>query len=170
MVSIGPIGCLFSRRCWANLDFCFHIWKCSWKRSLKGLSSLCNIFHVAGWACWLVDAAIFVFVFRLFLPCFQMVLYCIVCSKCDFNVGVLKYLCDKSGLFTNECKFGPFCSFYILFLFVCLFFVCLFVCLFKFIFLTFKYILLYMYSRLWHMYLYTDCTIHCKLLGSQNAP
>ena len=66
----------------------------------------------------MVDAAFFLFVFRLFVLCCQMVLYCIVCNKCDFNVGILKYLCDNSGLFTNVCKFSPFCSFYILFLFL----------------------------------------------------
>jgi hypothetical protein len=42
-----------------------------------------------------------------------MVLYCIVCSESDFNVGILKYLCNKCGLFTSVCKFSPFCSFYI---------------------------------------------------------
>jgi len=40
MISIGPIWCLFSRRCWANLDFLLPYLKprrCSWKWTLKGL-------------------------------------------------------------------------------------------------------------------------------------
>jgi len=33
-----------------------------------------------------------------------MVPYSIICSKCDFNVGIIQNLCDKSGLFTHLCK------------------------------------------------------------------
>jgi hypothetical protein len=45
ILSIGPMGCLFSRRCWANLDFLFPYLKSrkfSRKRTLKGLT-LCPI-------------------------------------------------------------------------------------------------------------------------------
>jgi hypothetical protein len=48
MLSIGPIGCLFSRRCWANLDFLFPYLisrKCSRKRTLKGLAD-CPIYFM----------------------------------------------------------------------------------------------------------------------------
>ena len=48
MISIGPMECIFFRRCWANFDLLFQYLKsrkCSWKRTLKGLL-VCPVYFI----------------------------------------------------------------------------------------------------------------------------
>ena len=67
MVSImsfmGPIACLFSRRCWANLDLPYLFLKSRVfsEAGVKGPACLSCVFHVAGGAGNLVNSGFLIF-------------------------------------------------------------------------------------------------------------
>jgi hypothetical protein len=121
MLSIGPMECLFSSGCWANLDFplpYLKSWKCSWKTDFERSSSLSNILHVACGACYLINPTVFVFTFGTMVSCRQKVSYSTASRKCDFHISILEYLCDSSCLSTDICKLSPMYFSYVLLLFL----------------------------------------------------
>ena len=83
--SIGPMGCLFSRRCWANLDFLFPYLKtrkCSWKRTLKSFPVFPTYFMLQdGHVNWYMQHFSY-----LFLDCFCHVAKCFSIALSAVNV------------------------------------------------------------------------------------